>query len=136
MYRIPNQLRPRRRSPIYSWCLIKFRCVGLDNLGDQTPEQERLIELATVDEDKTGSIDFEEFLQVTKRQLSYVKLRNLVIWLVIYFTFSNLLIQVLYNLERGTDVSVTLGKTFNKADGDVKFIRHMSLIQQLRSGLL
>jgi len=43
----------------------------LDNLGDKTPEDVRFVahvhirnELVAVDEDVTGSIDFEDFLQV------------------------------------------------------------------------
>lgn len=41
-----------------------FRSVGLDNLGDTTLRKDRIPQLASGDEDGTGSIDFEEFLQV------------------------------------------------------------------------
>jgi len=43
----------------------KFRrSVGLDNLGDKTTLKDRILQLCSGDEDGTGSIDFEEFLQV------------------------------------------------------------------------
>lgn len=45
---------------------LECRSVGLDNLGDTTARKDRIPQLASGDEDGTGSIDFEEFLQVIK----------------------------------------------------------------------
>jgi hypothetical protein len=43
---------------------MTHRSVGLDNLGDKTSLKDRIPQLCSGDEDGTGSIDFEEFLQV------------------------------------------------------------------------
>lgn len=43
---------------------VSEMCVGLDNLGDMTPMDERVNFLCSFDDDGTGNIDFEEFLEV------------------------------------------------------------------------
>jgi len=79
--------------------------VGLDNLGDTTLRSDRIPQLTYVDKDNTGSIDFEEFL------------------------------QVLYDQQQ-TGNTTSLAITFAKVNNDIKFIRWMSTVQQIRGGYL
>ncbi|CAL8148447.1 unnamed protein product [Orchesella dallaii] len=44
--------------------VIFIRSVGLDNLGDTTEKNTRLEQLNAHDQDGTGCLDFEEFLQM------------------------------------------------------------------------
>ncbi|CAL8109281.1 unnamed protein product [Orchesella dallaii] len=80
--------------------------VGLDNLGDTTLRKDRIPQLASGDEDGTGSIDFEEFL------------------------------QILYDQQEVMHSETPLAKTFVKVNNDIKFIRWMSTVQQIRAGYL
>jgi len=80
--------------------------VGLDNLGDTTSKKDRIPELCKGDEDGTGSIDYEEFL------------------------------QILYEQQVIEKTKTPLAKTFLSVNQDIKFIRWMSTVQQIRAGFL
>lgn len=79
---------------------------GLDDLGDTTLRKDRIPQLTSGDEDGTGSIDFEEFL------------------------------QILYEQQEILHSETVLAKTFVKVNNDIKFIRWMSTVQQIRAGYL
>ncbi|OXA56139.1 caltractin-like [Folsomia candida] len=78
--------------------------VGLDNLGDKTSMNDRIPQLCSGDEDGTGSIDFEEF------------------------------VQILYQQQEVLHSETPLSKTFINVNNDVMFIRWMSTVQQIRAG--
>lgn len=141
--------------------------------------QDRIPQLCSGDEDGTGSIDFEEFLQVfiishinskckafscNPCTVLYMKnvsllyeymncrcIRKIYISKVVLhkknFIESNnsksklhfnclSLSQILYDQQEVEHSTTPLSKTFVNVNNDVKFIRWMSTVQQIRAGFL
>jgi len=80
--------------------------VGMDNMGDHTEVSERVRILCLYDEDKTGFIDYEEFM------------------------------NIIYSLQVHGQNRHSIGKHYQRVENDYEFLKGMTYIQRLSIGVL